>query len=118
MVRLRCHKPQQLIEIVERIPDDMPSLDEPRFAEHSCQLGTSKRVVDDQLPLARFEADRNLLTLPDLLPHGLEECHAKNSSVMLPSSLIMTRWWRRAIHVPFDDRPHYCSVPSGLTIRP
>jgi len=24
----------------------------------------------------------------------------------------------RAIHVPFDDCTHHCSVPSGLTIRP
>src|SRR5437899_8328741 len=48
----------------------------------------------------------------------MEECHVKNSSVMLPSSLIMTRWWRRAIHGPFADRTHHCAVPSGLTIRP
>ncbi len=68
VVRLRCHEPQQFIEVVERVPDDMLSIDELRLAKRPCQLGTSKRVVEHQLPLARLEANRDLLPLLDLLP--------------------------------------------------
>jgi len=48
---------------------DMPSIDESGLAERACQLRTSKRVVEHQLPLARLEANSNLLTLLDLLAH-------------------------------------------------
>src|SRR5438093_7380292 len=47
----------------------MPSIDESGLAERACQLRTSKRVVEHQLPLARLEANRNLLTPLDLLAH-------------------------------------------------
>src|SRR5213594_1508725 len=69
VVRLRRHEPQQLIEVVERVPDDMLSVDELRLAKRHRQLGTSKRVVEHQLPLARLEANCDLLPLLDLIPH-------------------------------------------------
>src|SRR3989442_14809046 len=47
----------------------MPSIDESRLAERACQLRTSKRVVEHQLPLARLEANGNLLILLDPLAH-------------------------------------------------
>src|SRR5258706_1944737 len=91
MVRLRCHKPQQLLEIGERVPDDMPSIDESRLAERASQLRTSKRVVEHQLPLARLEANRNLLILLDPLAHhrsfltlrsaaGGEQCEPRSAA--------------------------------------
>jgi hypothetical protein len=52
-------------------------------------------------------------------PSSCKAAHISNdSSVMLPSSFGITRWCRRAIHIPFGDLTHHCSLPSGRIIRP
>jgi hypothetical protein len=52
-------------------------------------------------------------------PSRCKAVHISNdSSVMLPSSFGITRWWPRAIHIPFGDLTHHCSLPSGRIIRP
>ena len=52
-------------------------------------------------------------------PSSCKAVHISNdSSVMLPSSFGITRWCRRAIHIPFGDLTHHCSLPSGRIIRP
>jgi hypothetical protein len=52
-------------------------------------------------------------------PSRRKTVHISNdSSVMLPSSFGITRWCRRAIHIPVGDLTHHCSLPSGRIIRP
>ena len=69
MVGLRRHEAQQLVEIVERIPNHVLSRLELRPTERCCQLWPSERVFQHQDPFVRAEADLDLLTLLDLLPH-------------------------------------------------
>ena len=52
-------------------------------------------------------------------PSRCKAVHISNdSSVMLPSSFVITRWCRSAIQIPFADLTHHCSLPSGRIIRP
>jgi len=52
-------------------------------------------------------------------PSRCEAVHISNdSSVILLSLFGITRWCRRAIHIPFGDLTHHCSLPSGRIIRP
>jgi len=52
-------------------------------------------------------------------PSPCKAVHTSNdNSVMLPSSFGITRWCPRAIHIPFGDLTHHCSLPSGRIIRP
>src|SRR5947209_8419151 len=69
VVGFRRHEAQELVDIVERVPDHVLSRLELRPAESCCQLGPGERVLQHQDPFARAEADLDLLTPLDLLPH-------------------------------------------------
>ena len=52
-------------------------------------------------------------------PSRCKTVHISNdSSVILPSSFGITRSCRRAIHSPFGDLTHHCSLASGRIIQP
>src|SRR5690242_15534677 len=69
MVRFRRHEAEQLIEVVERVPDQVLAIHELRPTEGGRQVGTGKCMVKYELPFARLEADCDLLAFLDLLPH-------------------------------------------------
>ena len=85
-----------------------------RDARKLVRLLRAGELTAIHVPDEAEEAARDLVRCRE----AVRSSYLQDSSVMLPSSFGITRWCRRAIHVPFGDLTHHCSPPSGRIIRP